>query len=61
MAEGVAETNMEGAAPTAPSAPTGSGLDLIGLKFFKDGFEPTHGQSALAQVDPTKKRDVALR
>jgi putative spermidine/putrescine transport system ATP-binding protein len=38
MAEGVAETNMEGAAPTAPSAPTGSGLDLIGLtKVFPGG------------------------
>jgi putative spermidine/putrescine transport system ATP-binding protein len=38
MAEGVAETNAEGAAPTAPSAPTGSGLDLIGLtKVFPGG------------------------
>ncbi|MGE5273512.1 MAG: ABC transporter ATP-binding protein [Verrucomicrobiota bacterium] len=38
MAEGVAETNTEGAAPTAPSAPTGSGLDLIGLtKVFPGG------------------------
>jgi putative spermidine/putrescine transport system ATP-binding protein len=38
MAEGAAETNMEGAAPTAPSAPTGSGLDLIGLtKVFPGG------------------------
>src|SRR6186997_100308 len=38
MAEGVAETNMEGAAPAAPSAPTGSGLDLIGLtKVFPGG------------------------
>ena len=38
MAEGVAETNMEGAASTAPSAPTGSGLDLIGLtKVFPGG------------------------
>jgi putative spermidine/putrescine transport system ATP-binding protein len=38
MAEGVAETNTEGAATTAPSAPTGSGLDLIGLtKVFPGG------------------------
>src|SRR5215217_5408885 len=38
MAEGVAETNVEGAAPTAPSAPTGSGLDLVGLtKVFPGG------------------------
>jgi putative spermidine/putrescine transport system ATP-binding protein len=38
MAEGVVETNTEGAAPTAPSAPTGSGLDLIGLtKVFPGG------------------------
>jgi putative spermidine/putrescine transport system ATP-binding protein len=38
MAEGVAETNTEGAAPAAPSAPTGSGLDLIGLtKVFPGG------------------------
>src|SRR5438046_9869459 len=38
MAEGVVETNTEGAAPTAPSAPTGSGLDLIGLtKEFTGG------------------------
>jgi putative spermidine/putrescine transport system ATP-binding protein len=38
MAEGVAETTTEGAAPTAPSAPTGSGLDLIGLtKVFPGG------------------------
>src|SRR5947207_6832499 len=38
MAEGVVETNTEGAAPTAPSAPTGSGLDLIGLtKTFPGG------------------------
>jgi ABC-type Fe3+/spermidine/putrescine transport system ATPase subunit len=38
MAEGVAETNTEGAAATAPSAPTGSGLDLIGLtKVFPGG------------------------
>jgi putative spermidine/putrescine transport system ATP-binding protein len=38
MAEGVAETNTEGAAPTAPSAPTRSGLDLIGLtKVFPGG------------------------
>src|SRR5205809_3937343 len=31
MAEGVAGSNEEGAAETAPSAPTGSGLDLIEL------------------------------
>jgi putative spermidine/putrescine transport system ATP-binding protein len=38
MAEGVAETHTEGAAPAAPSAPTGSGLDLIGLtKVFPGG------------------------
>src|SRR5262245_46142309 len=38
MAEGVAETKTEGAAPTAPSADTGSGLDLIGLtKLFPGG------------------------
>jgi putative spermidine/putrescine transport system ATP-binding protein len=38
MAEGVAETNTEGAAVTAPSAPNGSGLDLIGLtKVFPGG------------------------
>src|SRR5262245_30130611 len=38
MSEGVAETKTEGAAPTAPSAPTGSGLDLIGLtKVFPGG------------------------
>src|SRR5438093_1511328 len=38
MAEGVVETNTEGAAPTAPSAPPGSGLDLIGLtKVFPGG------------------------
>jgi putative spermidine/putrescine transport system ATP-binding protein len=38
MAEGVAESNSEGAAPAAPSAPTGSGLDLIGLtKVFPGG------------------------
>src|SRR5580765_7479225 len=38
MAEGVAETNTEGAATTAPSIPTGSGLDLIGLtKVFPGG------------------------
>jgi putative spermidine/putrescine transport system ATP-binding protein len=38
MAEGVVETNTEGAAPTAPSAPKGSGLDLIGLtKVFPGG------------------------
>jgi ABC-type Fe3+/spermidine/putrescine transport system ATPase subunit len=38
MPEGVASTNTEGAAQTAPSAPTGSGLDLIGLtKVFPGG------------------------
>src|ERR671919_757626 len=38
MAEGVAQTDMEGAAMTAPSAPSGSGLDLIGLtKIFPGG------------------------
>jgi putative spermidine/putrescine transport system ATP-binding protein len=38
MAEGFVETNTEGAAPTAPSAPSGSGLDLIGLtKVFPGG------------------------
>jgi len=38
MTEGVTETNTEGAAVTAPSAPTGSGLDLIGLtKVFPGG------------------------
>ncbi len=38
MAENVEETTTEGAAPTAPSAPTGSGLDLIGLtKVFAGG------------------------
>jgi ABC-type Fe3+/spermidine/putrescine transport system ATPase subunit len=38
MAEGVAESNSEGAAPAAPSAQTGSGLDLIGLtKVFPGG------------------------
>jgi ABC-type Fe3+/spermidine/putrescine transport system ATPase subunit len=38
MTEGVAETNTEGASGTAPSAPTGSGLDLIGLtKVFPGG------------------------
>jgi putative spermidine/putrescine transport system ATP-binding protein len=38
MAEGVVETNTEGAAGSAPSAPTGSGLDLIGLtKVFPGG------------------------
>src|SRR3954447_22892567 len=44
MAEGVGETNTEGAAPAAPSAPTGTrvetgtGLDLIGLtKVFTGG------------------------
>src|SRR6478609_10377097 len=38
MAEGDAVTNEEGAAQTAPSAPSGSGLDLIGLsKVFPGG------------------------
>src|SRR5215831_6461252 len=38
MAEGIAETTTEGAAAAAPSAPTGSGLDLIGLtKVFPGG------------------------
>src|SRR6476619_2618323 len=38
MAEGDAVTNEEGAAQTAPSSPTGSGLDLIGLtKVFAGG------------------------
>src|SRR2546422_9067897 len=38
MAEGVAESNTEGAAPAAPSAPSGSGLDLINLtKEFTGG------------------------
>src|SRR6188508_573743 len=38
MAEGDAVANEEGAAQTAPSAPTGSGLDLIGLtKLFPGG------------------------
>jgi putative spermidine/putrescine transport system ATP-binding protein len=38
MAEGVADSNAEGAAVTAPSAPSGSGLDLIGLtKEFPGG------------------------
>src|SRR6187397_3438651 len=38
MAEGDAVTNEEGAAQTAPSAPSGSGLDLIGLtKVFTGG------------------------
>src|SRR6478752_2019688 len=38
MTEGVAETDTEGAAVTAPSAPTGSGLDLVGLtKVFPGG------------------------
>jgi ABC-type Fe3+/spermidine/putrescine transport system ATPase subunit len=38
MAEGVAESNSEGAAPAAPSAQRGSGLDLIGLtKVFPGG------------------------
>jgi ABC-type Fe3+/spermidine/putrescine transport system ATPase subunit len=38
MTEGVAESNTGGAAVTAPSAPTGTGLDLIGLtKVFPGG------------------------
>ena len=38
MAEGDVVSNEEGAAQTAPSAPTGSGLDLIGLtKVFAGG------------------------
>jgi putative spermidine/putrescine transport system ATP-binding protein len=38
MTEGVAQTEMEGAAATAPSAPSGSGLDLVGLtKVFAGG------------------------
>src|SRR5436189_5871596 len=38
MAEGVAGSNEEGAAETAPSSATGSGLDLIGLtKLFPGG------------------------
>src|SRR6185436_7270915 len=38
MTEGVTETNVEGAASAAPSAPNGSGLDLIGLtKVFPGG------------------------
>src|SRR3954466_15216351 len=38
MAEGVVVSNEEGAAQTAPSAPPGSGLDLIGLtKVFTGG------------------------
>src|SRR4029077_5294952 len=38
MTEGVAESNTEGAAAAAPSAPEGSGLDLIGLtKEFPGG------------------------
>jgi ABC-type Fe3+/spermidine/putrescine transport system ATPase subunit len=38
MAEGIADTNTEGAAETAPSVPSGSGLDLIGLtKVFPGG------------------------
>ena len=38
MAEGVVHTDTEGAAGTAPSAPSGSGLDLIGLtKVFPGG------------------------
>jgi ABC-type Fe3+/spermidine/putrescine transport system ATPase subunit len=38
MAENVAETSTEGAAMTAPSVPSGSGLDLVGLtKVFPGG------------------------
>ena len=38
MTEGVAQTETEGAAVTAPSAPSESGLDLIGLtKVFPGG------------------------
>lgn len=38
MTEGVAETNVEGAAPAAPATPTASGLDLVGLtKLFPGG------------------------
>src|SRR6476659_3506096 len=38
MTEGVSDTSTEGAAPAAPSAPSGSGLDLIGLtKVFPGG------------------------
>src|SRR5437660_9016365 len=38
MTEGVTETITEGAAKTAPSAPSGNGLDLIGLtKVFAGG------------------------
>src|SRR4051795_3958887 len=38
MTEGVVQTETEGAALTAPSAPSGSGLDLIGLtKVFTGG------------------------
>src|SRR5438046_10534945 len=38
MAEGDVHTDTEGAAQTAPSAPSGSGLDLIGLtKVFPGG------------------------
>src|SRR5579859_4628751 len=38
MAENVADTSTEGAAMTAPSAPSRSGLDLIGLtKVFPGG------------------------
>src|SRR5579859_2041337 len=38
MTEGVTEKDTEGAAVTAPSTPTGSGLDLIGLtKVFPGG------------------------
>ncbi len=38
MTEGVADASTEGAAPTAPSVPSGTGLDLIGLtKVFTGG------------------------
>ncbi len=38
MTEGVADASTEGAAPTAPSVPSGTGLDLIGLtKVFPGG------------------------
>src|SRR5919109_3533823 len=38
MTEGVAQTETEGAAATAPSAPSASGLDLVGLtKVFPGG------------------------
>ena len=53
MAEGVAETNMEGAAPAAPSAPTGSGLDLIGLtKVFPGGAVAVLDAAAAGGFDP---------